>query len=68
MDAALNRVKRTVRSEHYQIFLLHHVRHMSARDVAVLLGVSVAKVYVASHRVARLVRRELRTLEKAEPG
>jgi RNA polymerase sigma factor (sigma-70 family) len=64
VDAAMERVKRTVNPEHYQIFYLHSVKNMAARDIGKLLGVSAAKVYVVQHRVAHLIRREVRVLEK----
>jgi RNA polymerase sigma-70 factor (ECF subfamily) len=64
VDAAMERVKRKVNPEHYQIFYLHSVKNMAARDIGKLLGVSAAKVYVVQHRVAHLVKREVRVLEK----
>jgi len=64
VDAAMERVKRRVNPEHYQIFYLHIVKNMAARDIGKLLGVSAAKVYVVQHRVAHLIRREVRVLEK----
>jgi RNA polymerase sigma-70 factor (ECF subfamily) len=67
MDAALERVKRKVAPEHYQIFYLHGVKNMPARDIAQLLGASTAKVYVVRHRVARMVRREVQTLARRRP-
>src|SRR5262249_31834789 len=66
VDAAMERVKRTVKAEHYQIFYLHSVKNMAARDIGQLLGISVAKVYVVRHRVARWVRREIQLLLKRE--
>ena len=67
MDAALERVKRKVAPEHYQIFYLHSVKSMPAGDIAQLLGASMAKVYVVRHRVARMVRREVQTLARRRP-
>src|SRR5262249_8728110 len=66
VDAAMERVKRSVKAEHYQIFYLHSVKNMPARDIGQLLGVSVAKVYVVRHRVARLVKREIQALARRE--
>jgi hypothetical protein len=37
---------------------------MPARDVAELLKVSVPKVYVVRHRVARRIKSEIRMLER----
>ena len=64
MDAAMERVKRKVNPEHYQIFYLHSVKNMAAGDIAKLLGVSIAKVYVVRHRVANLIKREVKALER----
>jgi RNA polymerase sigma factor (sigma-70 family) len=64
VDAGMERVKRKIAPEHYQIFHLHSIKGMSARDVGELLGVSVPKVYVVRHRVAHLIKREIRALER----
>lgn len=56
MDAALERVKRQVKYNHYQIFYLSVVKDMPARDVAKSLGVTAAQVYVIRFRVSRRVR------------
>jgi RNA polymerase sigma-70 factor (ECF subfamily) len=64
LDAAMERIKRKVAPEHYQIFYLHSVKGMSARDVGELLGASVAKVYVVRHRVSRMIKNEVRALER----
>jgi DNA-directed RNA polymerase specialized sigma24 family protein len=60
----MERIKRKVAPEHYQIFYLHSVKGMSARDVGELLGASVAKVYVVRHRVSRMIKNEVRALER----
>src|SRR5262249_41205387 len=65
IDAAMEKVKRMVHPQHYQIFYLHSIKHLPAREIGQLLGVSVAKVYVVRHRVARLVKRHLRSLENS---
>jgi RNA polymerase sigma-70 factor (ECF subfamily) len=64
VDAAMERVKHKVSGEHYQIFYLHSVQNMPARDICQLLRVSAAKVYVVRHRVARLVKREVEALTR----
>jgi RNA polymerase sigma factor (sigma-70 family) len=63
MHAAMERVKRRISPEHYQIFHMHSVKGMPARSVGELLGVSVAKIYVVRHRVARMIKKEYRMLE-----
>jgi RNA polymerase sigma-70 factor (ECF subfamily) len=64
VDTAMQRIKRRIAPQHYQIFYLHSIKGMSARDVGELIGASVPKVYVVRHRVARLIKREVRALER----
>ena len=61
--AALTRVKRSVREEHYQIFDLYVLKEWPATKVARVLKVSLGQVYIAKHRVASMVRKELKALE-----
>jgi len=64
VDAAMDRVKRRVRPEHYQIFYLSAVKELGAAQVARTLGVSAAQVYLVKHRVAAQVKKEIQRLEK----
>ncbi len=64
MEAALERVKRRVKEEHYQMFDLNVVRQWPATQVANTLEVSVAQVYLAKHRLLALLKKEVRMLEK----
>jgi RNA polymerase sigma factor (sigma-70 family) len=64
VDAAMDRVKKRVRPEHYQIFYLGVVKELSAAQVARTLGVSAAQVYLVKHRVAAQVKKEMQRLEK----
>jgi len=66
MEAAIHRVKRRVSIEQFQMFDLFVLKGWSARDVASTLGVTVAHVYVAKHRISKLVRKEVATL-KTQP-
>lgn len=68
LAAAIDRAKQQVRPEQFQIFDLYALKGMSPRQVARLLGVSVARVYLAKHRVARVVRAEALRLEQAIPN
>ena len=61
--AALERVKRRVKEEHYQMFDLNVLRQLPAGDVAKTLGVNVAMVYLVKHRLLRLIKHEVRRLE-----
>lgn len=63
VDAAMDRIKRRVQAEHYQIFYLSAVRNLSSKRVAATMGVSIARVYLVRHRVGALIRKEVRWLE-----
>jgi RNA polymerase sigma-70 factor (ECF subfamily) len=67
MRAALERVKQTVNPAHYEVYHLHVVQGLTPRETARALGVSTAAVYLARHRVGRLLQREIKKLEAAGP-
>jgi RNA polymerase sigma factor (sigma-70 family) len=66
IDAALERVKRKVNAEHYQIFYLLLVKGHSPRKVASMLKINVARVYLAKHRVSALVQKEIKSLTRKQ--
>jgi RNA polymerase sigma-70 factor (ECF subfamily) len=68
LAAAIDRARQQVRPEQFQIFDLYALKGMPASQVARLLGISVARVYLAKHRVAAVVRAEARRLEQATPS
>ena len=68
MTAALERVKRRVKEEHYQMFDLNMVREWPASKVAQTLEVNIAHVYLAKHRILALLKKEVRLLEKQWDG
>lgn len=63
VDVAIQRLRGKVKPEHYQIFHLHAVKGLGVRDVAKLTGASLPKIYVTYHRLAKLVKAEVRRLE-----
>ena len=63
LAAATERVKHRIKEEHYQIFDFYVLRQWPVKKVTQTLGISAAQVYVVKHRVARLIRREIRALE-----
>ena len=65
-NAAIERVKQRVSPDTFQMFDLYVQRRMPVIEVARLLGTNVARVYLAKHRVARLLQRTVSELEKAE--
>jgi RNA polymerase sigma factor (sigma-70 family) len=63
-DRALSAVKLKVSPRQFQIFDCYVVKDWSVLEVCRELGVSIAQVYLAKHRVGSLMRKELRLLEK----
>lgn len=63
METGVQRVKRRVAIEQFQMFDLFALKQWPARDVARTLGVTIAHVYVAKHRISRLIRKEVEALE-----
>jgi RNA polymerase sigma factor (sigma-70 family) len=63
LAAAIERVKTMVSAEQYQMFDFYVVRKMPAEKVARDLGASTGQVYLAKHRVSRLIKKEVQRLE-----
>ncbi len=63
LDAALERVKRQTRPEQFQIFDFCVLRSMPPKQVAAALEVSAAQVYLAKHRISKLLKKEVKYLE-----
>jgi RNA polymerase sigma factor (sigma-70 family) len=63
MDAAIERVKKQVPAEQFQMFDFYVLREWPAEKVARALGVSTALVYLAKHRVGKRVQLELKQIE-----
>ena len=60
LAVATDRVKQKVKEEHYQIFHLMMVKKWPAGKVAKFLDVSLARVYLAKHKVSSLMREEIK--------
>ena len=65
LGAALERVKRKVDPRHYQIFDCAVMKQWSAAKVARELGVNIAQVYLVKHRIAGMLKREVKAVERA---
>ena len=66
LAVALERVKQQVSPRQFQMFDLHVGQQLSVQETARALQASVASVYMAKHRVARLVKKEVRKLGQSE--
>jgi RNA polymerase sigma factor (sigma-70 family) len=61
--AALERVKRQIDPEQFQIFDLYCLEEWPAQKVARTLRIGLGRVYLAKHRVGRLLKKVIRRLE-----
>lgn len=66
MKAAIERVKMRVSPQQFQIFDYNVLRGMSAGEVRKKLGVSVAQVYLAKHRVGSVLKKEVAYIRSQE--
>src|SRR5687768_4803558 len=62
-DAALARVKQQVNPKQFQIFNFYVLKQWSVQEVSKTLGVTVAQIYLAKHRISALVKREVNRLQ-----
>jgi len=67
LETALQRVKEKVSPRQYQIFDCYVVKEWTAQRVRSDLGVNLAQVYLAKHRIAALLKKEVEALQ-ASPG
>ncbi len=65
---ALERLRRRVRPEQYQMFDLYVLKGWPVARVAQVLGVSRMQVYLSRHRLAPLLQRELERAVGEHPG
>jgi len=63
-DTALDKVKRLVKARQYQMFDLYVVKQWPVQKVAKTLGVNIGQIYLVKHRISRLLKREIRNLER----
>ncbi|CAN5461119.1 hypothetical protein BH23VER1_BH23VER1_34410 [soil metagenome] len=63
-DRAVGTVKTKVSPKQFQIFDAYVIKGWDAKKVTRVLGVSMAQVYLAKHRVGGLIKKEIAGLEK----
>ena len=66
LQAALERVKAKVSPKQFQIFDYYVLREWDAAKVRRQLGVTIAQVYLAKHRVGSVLKKELQFLQSQE--
>jgi RNA polymerase sigma factor (sigma-70 family) len=64
LEASIVRVKKRVNAKQYQMFNLYVMLEWPMNQVKRTLGVSAAQVYMAKMRIGRMIKSELRTLER----
>lgn len=64
IDAALERVQWQVSAKHFQIYDAYVVKDWPVSQVMETLGVSRTEVYLAKHRVGKVVQQTIRALEE----
>ena len=62
-QAALARVRQRANPKHYQAFDYCVLQELPAAEVARMLGMNLAQVYLARHRVSAAVKRAVKELE-----
>ncbi|WP_160164454.1 RNA polymerase sigma factor [Pedosphaera parvula] len=63
LEAATERVKKKVDSKQYQIFDLHVLKDWPVIKVSRFLKINPGKVYLAKHRIGKLIAREIEILQ-----
>ncbi len=63
LEAAIRSVKSQVSARQYQIFDLYVLQQLPLRKITASLEVNAGQVYLAKHRVSKLLRQELQKLE-----
>jgi RNA polymerase sigma-70 factor (ECF subfamily) len=63
LDAALNKVKRHLEPEKYQIFDFYVNKEWPPEKVAKTFSISVNQVYLAKHRIVELIKSEVERLQ-----
>lgn len=63
LDAAIDRVKRKIDPQKYQVFDFYVNKEWSPEKVASAFKISVDQVYLAKHRVTEMIKSEVKRLE-----
>jgi len=66
LDLAMRRVERRVKPANWRAFQLTAIEQRAGADAAQELGITVARVFIAKHRVQRMLEEEVRFL-RGEP-
>jgi len=64
VEVALERVKRKVDGKAYQVFDLYVVKKWPVSRISTSLKINPAKIYLAKHRVGKLIKKEIMQLRR----
>jgi hypothetical protein len=64
MDAAMARIRQSVKPSHFQLFELTVLKACPLADVAKSLGISIPMAYVIRHRIGKLLKKEVQRLQE----
>jgi len=62
LEAAIANIKRSVDPQKYQIFDLYVKKEWAAEKVAEAFGITVTQVYLAKHRISKMIKEEVKRL------
>ena len=63
-ERALEKAKRQVGAEHYQMFYYHVIKNLPAKQVVELMQVQLPEVYYAKKKVSKILQKEIEHLEQ----
>jgi RNA polymerase sigma factor (sigma-70 family) len=63
-EAALERVKHSVKAKHYQVYDLYVLKQWPVAKVAQMLGLNAGQIFIAKHRILGLMKKEVQRMQK----
>ncbi len=68
LQSALARLRQTANPKHYQVFDYCVLQDLGASEVARMLGMNTAQVYLVKHRMSHAVRQAVKVIERELGG
>lgn len=66
-ETAIERAKQRVDPKQFQLFDLYALKEWPVSKISSLLDVNAAQIYLAKHRVSRVIKKELEAVRKLQP-
>jgi RNA polymerase sigma factor (sigma-70 family) len=67
LESAMERVKARIDPRQFQIFDMYVLQMKPVRQISQALGINPARIYLAKHRVSKLLAAELKRLKESSP-